>query len=225
MVLIHGDNQALSREYLGLLVQKAKVKNQEIVRLDGYSASITDVIQAQDSQSMFSDAKLVIIENLLRRANSAEKGAILKILDKGIILWEGKKINQATIAKLGNVQVKLFKIPAIIFKFLDSLWPGNEKNLISLLNQVTGQEPVELVFYLLSRRISQLIIAKDLGKNGLSAMPDWQQGKLLHQAQKFSLIKLKNIYKRLLELDTRQKTGGSLLDLAGQLSIMILDDY
>ena len=73
----------------------------------------------------------------------------------------------------------------------------------------------------MARRIKSLLIAKDLGKNGLSKMAPWQQAKLLNQAGKFETKTLLFCHRQLLEIDWHQKTGQAFLPLASQLDLLV----
>lgn len=227
MLLIHGDNLTASRNYLNQLLVAAGQKNQEIVRLDGTKITLTDVKQALEAGSLFGQDKLIVVENLFSRLKSKEKEEIIDYVAKSsptgnLYFWEAKIINLTTLKKFGpKLQIKLFKIPALIFQFLDAVWPGNQKTMLKSLKLLKSEQP-ELVFYLLCRRISQLIVAGDLGKAGLTKMAPWQQAKMLSQAQKFTLQQLTAFYQKLLTIDKQIKTGQTLAPLDYHLDLLIM---
>ena len=68
--------------------------------------------------------------------------------------------------------------------------------MLTFLKQAIKKDSPEMVFYMLARRIRELIIALDLGKEGLKGAP-WQIGRLIHQAKNFTLEQLTSIYQRL----------------------------
>jgi len=74
---------------------------------------------------------------------------------------------------------------------------------------------------MLGRQIRLLIIAADLGENGLIEIPEWKRKKLISQAKEFSLTKLLQLYRQLLKIDWQQKTGQTPFDLASQLDLFI----
>jgi len=76
-----------------------------------------------------------------------------------------------------------------------------------------------LVFYFLSRRISQLIQAKD--RHDLKGAP-WQIGKLKSQAKAFSLKQLINFHQKLIDIDFKIKSGQTDISLASQLDLLLL---
>lgn len=223
MEIIHGDNQIQSRNYLNLQVSLARQKGQEIIRLDGQKVGLTEIIQATGTSSLFGQEKVVIIENLLSRVRSAEKEQIITEISQSqgnLILWEEKEISSASLKKLGpKFTPRFFKTPVILFKFLDSFYPGN-KNCLVLYRQVLAEQPAELVFYLLAKRLRQLIICQDGEAQNLGLAP-WQIAKLKSQAGKFTPAGLLDFYNQLLQIDFKVKTGQSKQDLTGLLLIIM----
>lgn len=222
MIILHGENITLSRGYL---FQWAKHFSGEIIKFEGENLTLFQLKQAVESKSLFTQDKLVIIFNLFSRRPSKEKEEILKYCrkekPKNLIVWEGKKIDGRVLAPFSFAQVKEFPLTPFVFRFLDSLSPQNKKNSLILLHRCLAKDPPELVFNLFCRQIRDLIIAADLGKEGLGSLPEWKKEKLVNQAKKFGLKKLIKIYQKLLEIDYQQKTGKTILPLKLQLDLLI----
>jgi len=223
MVIIHGENTALSRQRLSELIEKFKG---EVIKLEGEKLTLTELQQAVESKSIFWADKLVVVFGLFSRKPSKEKGELLEYCQKenpqNLIIWEEKKIDQKVLEKFKGAKVWFFDLPKIIYRFLDSLSPLNKKTSLLLLHQCLKKEPPERVFYYLCRRVEQLIIAADLGKRGLEKkLKDWQKEKLVRQANIFGLEKLINIYQKLLVIDYQQKTGKSPFSLVSSLDLLI----
>jgi DNA polymerase III delta subunit len=139
-----------------------------------------------------------------------------------LILWEGKQIDGRVLRGFTDgTKIQAFKLPAVIFKFLDSIQPGSPKLTLNLLHQTLKTQVPEVVFYMLARRTKDLLIAKDLGKKGLVKLAPWQQGRLLHQTSKFSLGGLLVLHQALLRIDWEQKTGQASLPLASTLDLLV----
>ncbi len=226
--LLHGENQVLSRQQLVNLINQAKTQGKELVELDGLKIDLNQVLQALESASLFSQEKFIVIENLLSRQPSKEKEKIISYFKKQatdltIVFWEKKEISGTTTRWLPKTwQIKAFKTPAVIFQLLDNLKPQNTTQILSLLHACLEKGSAEIVFYMLSRRIRELIIALSLGKQGLSGAP-WQLGKLMGQSQKFNLNKLLVLYKKLLAIDTDIKTGRTIMPLNWHLDLFLID--
>lgn len=222
MLILHGENTVLSRHQLTNFSQRFQG---EIVLLDGEKINLTDLKQAVESRTLFGQKRLVVIENLLTRRPSSAKDKLLKYLKEekstNLIIWEKKTIDGRNLIPFRFAKIEKFVIPSIIFKFLDSFSPDNKKNALNFFHQSLRQEAPEMVFYLLSRRVCELMILKDLGTKELSNRADWQKAKLAHQAKNFELKKLIFIYQLLLKIDWQQKTGRAPFPLASQLDLLL----
>lgn len=223
-LILHGDNVVISRQKLTEQIKANQAK--EIIRLDGKKLDQTQLIQALESQSLFGDEKLVVIENLLTRQRSKEKDQLIAIIadpsqQTPVILWEPKEATKPNLNKLKNFQATLFKTPASIFKFLDSFRPGSAKLLLNLVHNQLKTETPELIFYMLSRRVSDLIIANDPKSIPLLKGAPWQKTRLISQAKAFTQDQLLALHRQLLKIDESIKTGTNILPLASQLDLML----
>jgi len=236
MMILHGENNLLSRQKLTNEIANFKLKTQgEILRYDGNNLNLMDLRQSLESASLFrarretrvsllGDSRLVIIENLFSGRAGKEKQKIIDYLKKtvaqNLIIWEGKKIDGRTLTSFKG-QVLRFDLDPVIFRFLDSLSPGKAKISLTLLHQCLTQDPPEIIFFMLARQIRFLILAADLGKKGLGQMESWRAEKLIRQARYFTLIKLMKIYRQLLKIEVQQKTGQTPFTLSSQLDLLV----
>lgn len=214
--ILHGDNIVQSRKRLTEILEKARKEGTEIVYLDGTKVTITEVRSALESGSLFGKNRLVVIENL------KEKPEILTYLKKGkfdndLILWEQKEIKGEI---LPGIELEIFKLPPLIFSFLESIRPGSSKESLRLLSELKKGEEPEMIFYMLVRQFRNLILARDLGASGLSDLALWQQKKFLKQAENFSLEQLLEMYRKLLEIDFKQKTSSDPYSLSSRLDLL-----
>lgn len=225
-LVLHGDNTTASRQRLREIINQHKSQGiKDIISLDGEKITTTDLHQALESTSLFGSTKLVVIEKLFSRPKSKEKDILVNLFkednsNNSVILWENKEITKTHLNKLKQFTSELFKTPAVIFQFLDALRPNNTKNLIDLLHRSSQTEAIELVFYLLCRRVSDLIVALD--KPDLLVQAPWLKGKLISQAKTFSLSNLLSLHQQLLDLDISQKTGTNILPLASELDLLLV---
>lgn len=212
IIIFHGDNYVLSRQAL----------NQSLTQTPERftAADLTEEIltQALESNPMFQIPKIFVIENLLSLPRSQLKEKLIKIVlnnpDSEIFLWEKKALSPAFKKQFSRATIKEFKLPASLFNFLDNLTLTN-------FHQALINNPAELIFYLLHRRISQLIQALD-DPAALKGAP-WQLGKLKSQAKKYSLDQLLDFHHQLLTLDEQLKTSQNILSLAGCLDLLLLE--
>lgn len=220
LTVLHGDNVVESR----MALSSIKEEYQEIITLAG-DCDLTTIKQALESPSMFSQKRLVIIENLLSTKRRDKKEALSYInvsVDFDVILWEKKKIDKNTLSNFQKASTRLFRLKDILFKFLDNIVPGNQ-NIISLFHQLLKKEPVELIFFHIIRR-TRLILALKTKSNiaELTRLSPWQQKILLNQAAKFTEDELLKLYDRLFHIDLKQKTGRSGLSLVAELDILFI---
>lgn len=136
------------------------------------------------------------------------------------VLWFDKKLSVAQIkdfeSKFGKLSVEEFKVSPIVFKFLDSLAPGNQKNFMPLWQAYLRTQPAEVAFVMLVRQFRLLLNLAD---------PDvqpWQKGKLASQAKLFAPSQLKTIYQKLLLVDYQNKTGSGIASLSTALELLLL---
>ncbi len=212
ITIFHGDNYVQSRQALN---QSLTQTPERFAAADLTEERLT---QALESKPMFQIPKIFVIENLLSLPRSKTKENLIKIVISNsaaeIYLWEKKALSPALKTQFSRATIKEFKLPASLFNFLDTL---NLKNFhLALINN-----PAELIFYLLHRRISQLIQALD-DPAALKGAP-WQIAKLKSQTKKYSLDQLLNFHHQLLILDEQAKTSQNILSLAGCLDLLLLE--
>lgn len=220
IIIFHGDNYVASRQALN-----QSLPNQPLERFNASKLKASDLTQALESNSLFKTSKVFVIEHLLTLTKSKLKDQLIDIVvnnqEKTIYLWEKKTITSAVKKKLPKANIKEFKTAKIVFKFLDFFKPGSSKTLIKLFHQSLAKDPIELVFYLLCRRISQLIqVHQD--PVSLKTAP-WIISQLKAQAKQFDLNQLLSVHQQLLDIDYSLKTGKNILPLPEQLDLLLLN--
>ena len=119
--------------------------------------------------------------------------------------------------KLKNIKFQVCYINFLIKLFRE--WPiGRSLTFNSLINE----EPVELVFYLLVKRATELIVENSSSGSG-GGYDDWRRQKLIEQASKWSGKALTNFHRRLTEIDEAVKTGSTPSSLPSHLDIALLN--
>ncbi|MFH1289240.1 MAG: hypothetical protein ABIH88_00785, partial [Patescibacteria group bacterium] len=173
MLIIHGENTVQSRDYLNSLIAQAKIQKKEIVKLDGRKLDLVTIQEALRNVNLFSSEKLVIVERFF----SKPQDKIIKFLNdknpQNLILWENKELYPSQ-AKNLKAQPKIFKLPAIVFNFLDSVYPLNYKDSLKLFHECLKKTSAEQIFYLLIKQVRFMIIANDLGRDGLKGLHPYQ---------------------------------------------------
>lgn len=228
MIILHGENTVLSRKNLELL--KTQRKNQEVITFDGAKLTLEELKQALEAKSLFGLGKLVILENLLSlRKKSKEADSILGYLkdepqETNLILWEGEEIKSSILRFFPFAEVRIFKPDPLLFRFLDTLQPGNNQRMIEAFRKSCFQEDASLIFYFLVRQLRFLLFFKSGSRKKLEEMgrlADWQKKKIERQAGYFPLKKLLKAYRELLAIDWREKAGLAPYPLKGALELFL----
>jgi len=214
-IVVQGVYEKASYERIKKFAQEAKNRSWEVI----YVNENTNIEATLISKSIFDSPKLVLIEDY-------------KLLDKKTLTYLKKvKDNQITLiiyhkgtlprdfaTKLPNLKkTETYDPPKVIFKFLESFYPGNYISTLAFLKEVIKNDPIELVFHLLAIQLRDLLWVKI----DPSTVPyaSWRVAKLEAQAVKFSDTKLKGIIKKMADLDIKTKTGKK--DLSTSLDLLI----
>lgn len=216
IVLLHGDDSNASYARLTKFIEVAKERNWEVNFLE-YEEKIEEKLRGS---SLFAKESLFV----LRGVNKFPKGSIKKLLAKALnypgnlVIYHSDTLSKEILSSFPNeVKVEEFKLPRIIFDFLDSFYPGNARASIRLLKEITKREPAEFVFALLAKHLRDLFWVKE---GNSIPYPSWRVGKLKKQASKFEVEQIKKIINYLAELDIKVKTSEA--DLPSSLDLVIV---
>jgi len=231
LVILHGDNILASRNELASIKKASHEK--EIRDINGKNIPEEDIRQAVESLSLLGSSIVVIFENLFSGLGRNQKTVktYADILSQAsytidIILWESKEIGKTVLSQLPDADIRLYKIPLVIFEYLDSMRPGNTSQTLSLLEDMSNPQngsrmAQELVFYMTQTRIRQLIQMKDHVTP--QKVSSWQAMRLTNQAKSFTMDMLLAMHKKLIELEYSFKTGASPFTLSQLIHQLILD--
>lgn len=217
IILLHGDHIDASRKELNRV--KEELKGSDVRSLDGRDLDEALLIQALESSSLFGGSTLVVIERLFgklgKQPKRIEKLAHILVSsssDSAVVLWEDREVPPSVVKALGaGARVQLFKLPVLIFQFLDALRPANTKALLTLFEQLMANEPPELVLSMMTKRVRQLIqLASGTIPAGLAG---WQASRLTTQAKSFTMEKLIARYHAIGEMEWALKSGQSAFPL------------
>lgn len=204
IILLHGDDYKKSYERLMRFINTARKRGWSIERINSKD-NIADVLV---SQSLFNDDKLFILEGPKNLSKSKVKWLKENIKDiEGTLVIYGKKsLGKRFIKSLPKIDTKEeFKLPKIIWGFLDSLYPGNATNSIKLFKNLTENEPAEFIFTLIAQRVRDLYFVK-VASDSID-YPSWRKNKLINQMRKFKSGQLERLIKKLSEADLKSKTS------------------
>lgn len=222
--LLHGENASAARTRL------LELKDQfsgEILTLNSKDLTEEMLTQSLESNSLFAQEKLVIIENLA--SNKSIKKPLQASNATSIILFEEKPLTSSQTTNLQkllpNLKAEEFKIDPVVFKFLDALAPQSQKGFLPFWQKYRRAEVPEIILVMLARQFRLLILSKSDGaelNSEWQRLSTWQKQKLSSQANKFTLESLKTNFSALAELDYKSKTGQLPTDLVSSLELFLL---
>ncbi len=224
ILVFSGEDIISSRKAFLDHLERLKGEDLEVIRVNGKEVTEESLPLLSAPTSLFGQKRVLAIEGLLSGQKSKEKENIIKmvsLLDCTMVLWEGKDFSPADQLKYPGFTFKNFKLPQVLFTFLDSIVPGRPENNLRLLRQVLQSADPNFLFLMLIRQIRLLILASD--KKDLLKLAPWQKSKLQKQAKLFSLDCLKKINQRLLKIDFDQKTSQTPYSLNHQLELLLLE--
>lgn len=222
IIIIHGDDTPASRQQLYNL--KDQAKDSEIIDLSGDKITLSEIYNVFNTGLLFNLKKLVIIENLFSSGSETQKDEILHylkntVIEDSIIIWEKKEVGSALLKKyFPKAKVILCKIPQMLFRFLDSLGADPASSTLLSFQNIIKDKEAEFIFVMLLRQIRLLIMVKETHGEGTGLAP-WQIHKLAGQARYFSCEKLIALYRQLLHLEYKIKTGQTPYTMKEQLDI------
>lgn len=215
--VIHGEHSLNSYQRLRDYIKRAKENAWEISYID------KDVVNTKEvflGQSLFSKKRLIVVKDIgLFNINFIKwlKKNIDRI-DADLIVYHNGVINAKILKSLSKPDKnEEFKIPKLIWSFLDSFFPGNAKNAYKLFHEVIKNEPAEFLFSMLARQLRDIYWAKFDPKT--MEYPVWRIGKLKNLASKYDKDELEMLIDEMAKADMNAKT--SKADLTDSLDFII----
>lgn len=216
IIVIHGQNEVASRSYLSSLIEAGFSAG--VMRMDKSEITAEKVSQIAGGSSLFGEVRKVVIENYLKQRTPGKKGPTDKALESfpgDLILWEDGQRSAGALSVFPTAKVFEFKVSSTVFKFLDSLRPGNPGGNILSFHQALGGSSPEVILPMLGRRMVDLLAPP-------SKVAGWQRERLKVQSRLFSEEVIVSAIRRLVEIDIGQKTSSSPLFLKGQIERFLL---
>lgn len=219
IIVLHGDDIEKSLARLDKFVESAKGRNWSIVRVA--AEDVQSPAEKLSSASLFGGKSLFIIEDA-RKMKNKELGWLKKNSNKlsdTLIIYNDSFLSKTFLTSLPRqTKIEEFKLPKIIFKFLDSFYPQNSAVCLKLMHEVIKKEPPEFVFALLAKQLRDLYWAKVDGKS--LAYPDWRISKLKNQSANFSDQQLLTLISEMAKIDIETKT--SKANVTSSLDLLII---
>ena len=218
VIILHGDDERKLYERLSKFIETAKSRSWEVTYLDDAKLSIQEQLS---STSLFGVDRFFIIRDITRlgknEAEWLEKNS--KDLPGTLIIYHEGYISQTILKFLpGDIKIEEFKLPVILWNFLDGLYPGNSGKSIKQFHQLIEKEAPEFIFTLIAKLFRDLYWVRTDAAS--LPYPSWRVVKLKSQASRFTIDQLKYLIEQLSEIDIKVKTSKS--DLVSKLDLFII---
>lgn len=218
IIILHGDDERKLYDRLSKFVETAKSRSWEVSYLDDPALSIQEQLS---SSSLFGGERFFVVRDIVRLGKKEVEWLAKKSGDLSgtLIIYHEGYISQAILKSLPkDVKLEEFKLPVILWNFLDGIYPGNSERSIKTFHQLIGKEAPEFIFTLIAKLFRDLYWVKT---DPMSLpYPSWRVGKLKPQASKFTIDQLKYLIGKLAEIDIKVKTSKS--DLTSELDLLMI---
>jgi len=219
LIVVHGNDTTKIDDRISRFIEAASSRGIVLESLNTKKENIYDKLQANP---IFAEEKLVIIENSkdLKKPDLVWISENFEKLNITLVLRSTSILSKTYLSNLPmHTVIEEYSLPSLLFKFLDSFYPGNSSECIKILHELKISSPLELVFTMLSRHIRDLYWAK----HDMESMvySDWRIRKLSSQASNFSANKLKNVINRVSAIDIKVKTSNTTLETSIDLLILM----
>ncbi len=221
LTIICGEDTAASRTYYFDTLEAARKKGASVTAV---TADELGTLSSRTSANLFAESSVFTIENLnksVARKGSKVSPELLGQIskDQSVTLIDYEHFissRELKIAKVGTVRE--FKPSNNVFKLVDACLPGNAKNFLSILHNITDVKNEMFVYLMLQRHIRSVVLSKVSGVPQ-SASP-WQRSKLASAAKRWETARLIEFYRHLLSIDTSLKTGRNVYGIKRSLDIL-----
>jgi hypothetical protein len=209
ILLIHGDNTFESYKRLTEILNNSKEKGYRIENINNKEMDFKEKITAK---SLFQEKIVFLLDNIniLKSNDTSWLKSNIYDEDLFLIIYNEGLLGKTIINSLPkNTKIEEYKLPQLLWKFLDSFYPGNNKKTLQLLNDCIKNSPKEFVFTMLVRHLKDLYWAR-IDPKGLEYQ-EWRITKLQNQAEIFGRKILKDVINELAEIDLKVKKSQAIL--------------
>ncbi len=224
LTILHGDDEIAIHKELSRILADANAKGIQVVRVDAKGLTLPILESMLGTQELFASEKIVVIDRLHGLVKSKAKDELIDVVansadgDTQIILLENKALTATMLKKFPTARTQIFKLPMLLFSFVDALGMQPHPRLITTFHQIIATQDAEFVFAMLMRQIRMLIAYVSDGS--YSGAP-FGRAKIAAQAKLFTIEKLLGLHQALLAIDIGQKTSSSPLTLTQEIDLFL----
>lgn len=218
IIILHGDDERKLYARLQRFVETARSRNWEVDYLDDPSVKLQEALS---SISLFSNERFFVLRDAKRLGKKEIEWLNKKYTDLSgnLIIYNEGYISKTILSSFPkDIKIEEFKLPIIIWTFLEHIYPGNSEKCIQEFHKIIERDAPEFIFTLIAKLFRDLYWAK----TDVASMPypSWRTAKLKVQGEKFKVEQLKEIINKLAEIDIEVKTTKT--DLVSSLDLLML---
>lgn len=225
--ILHGDDEIAIHKELSRILADANAKGIQVVRVDAKGLTLPILESMLGTQELFASEKVVVIDRLHGLVKSKAKDELIQFIadrpqttddSTSVIVVENKALTATMLKKFPTARTQVFKLPMLLFSFVDALGMQPHPRLITTFHQIIATQDAEFVFAMLMRQIRMLIAYVSDGS--YSGAP-FGRAKIAAQAKLFTIEKLLGLHQALLAIDIGQKTSSSPLTLTQEIDLFL----
>lgn len=226
VTIIHGDDELKVHQNLSALLKTYRVDHFTVVRLDAKGLSISDLETAVGTEELFAVKKVVVIDRIHALPKSKQKDllidwlSVFKSSTTDVVLLEQKILTATQLKKFPSADVRLYKLPSVLFSFLETIGTQPAHKSVTQFHQVLENQEVEQVFVMMIRQFRILL---QYSSDGVYNGPPFGRSKIQKQSDRLPTERLLQLYERLLKIDLGQKTSTSVLSLTQEIDLFLLE--
>ncbi len=205
IIVLHGDDERKLYARLQKFIETARSRSWEVDYLDDVSLKLQEALS---STSLFSNERFFVLRDIKRLGKKEIEWLNKKYigLSGTFIIYNEGYIPKTLISSLPkDIKVEEFKLPVIIWTFLEHIYPGNSKQAILEFHKIIERDAPEFIFTLIAKLFRDLYWAKV--DPASMPYPAWKISKLKFQISKFTEEQLKYLIGRMSEIDIEVKTS------------------
>lgn len=207
IILLHGEDFLRSGERVKALLLESKKKGFSVSKISAEGK--LNLSERLSAKSLFEKDTVFLVENANKIPLSDLKWLSSRSEDiTGTLIIHHEGFVGARIKNLlpESTKEEVFKLPPLIFSFLNSFYPGNSSKTLQLLHTLSESEPMEKIIHFLGRHLRDLYwVSRDASI--LPYKEDWRILRILSQAKKFKKGELEETIEDLAEADIVSKTS------------------
>lgn len=218
IIILHGDDERKLYARLSKFIETARGRSWEVEFLDDPGVSIPEALSAT---SLFAAERFFILRDIKRLGKKEITWLNKKYteLSGNLIIYNEGYISKTLLSSLPkDIKIEEFKLPVIIWGFLEHLYPGNSEVCIKEFHKIIERDAPEFIITLMAKLFRDLYWVKT--DPASMPYPPWKISKLKQQSNHFTIQQLQDIIKDLARIDIEVKTSKS--DLVSELDLMMV---